>query len=287
MPPRVLIRLYVLWAACQSRASLGAFVFWRAEIEKMANPQLEDGYTRIANEIMEALAKYRIPGEQRQVLDIILRKTYGYGKKWDMISNSQFVKATGMKKGNASRAIKGLIDKNIVIKSDNKHIPSYQFNKNYKKWKVLSKKQPLSKVITGVIKSDNRLLSKVMDTKESITKESITKEKVFMSDSDEIRLSILLFDLMLENNPKTKTPNFNGWAEHIEKLIRIDNRNPEEIEHVIYWTQQDSFEMSNILSTQKLRKRFDQLWLKSNKTDKGSKIFTRNLQAMEEFINDQ
>ena len=46
----------------------------------MANPQKENGYIMIANEIMEALAKYRIPGEQRQCLDVILRKTYGYDR---------------------------------------------------------------------------------------------------------------------------------------------------------------------------------------------------------------
>ena len=38
----------------------------------MANPQTENGYTKIANEIMEALAHIRIPGEAMQVLLVIL-----------------------------------------------------------------------------------------------------------------------------------------------------------------------------------------------------------------------
>lgn len=33
----------------------------------MANPQCENGYTRIANEILEALSKIRIPGEARRL----------------------------------------------------------------------------------------------------------------------------------------------------------------------------------------------------------------------------
>jgi len=143
----------------------------------MVNPQKENGYTAIANEIMDALIKYRIPGEQRQCLDFIIRKTYGYNKKRDMISNSQFVKKTGLKKGNVSRAIKALVDKKLVIKSDNKDIPTYRFNKNYQQWKVLSKKITLSKVITGVIKSDNKPLSKMMDTKDN--KDNITKDSVY------------------------------------------------------------------------------------------------------------
>jgi len=132
-------------------------------------PQLENGYTKIANEIMDALIAYRIPGEERQCLDFIIRKTYGYNKKEDIISNSQFVAATGLKKGNVSRAVKNIVLKNIVIKTDNKNIPTYRFNKNYKTWKVLSKLQPVINMTTAVIKSDNKLLSEVMDTKERKT----------------------------------------------------------------------------------------------------------------------
>ena len=143
-----------------------------------ATPQLSNGFTQIANEIMDALVAYRIPGEERQCLDFILRKTYGYHKKEDIISNSQFVAATGLKKGNVSRAIKNLVLKNIVIKNDNKNIPSYRFNKNYKTWKVLSKLQPVINMTTVVIKSDNKPLSKAMDTKDrKITIQKIKGKK--------------------------------------------------------------------------------------------------------------
>jgi len=90
--------------------------------------------------------------------------------------------------------------------------------------------------------------------------------KTFSENSIEFSLSKLLFSLMLKNNPKAKKPNFQEWAVHIDRAIRFDKRTPEEIERVIKWTQQDDFEMSNILSTQKLRKRFDQLFLRMNST---------------------
>lgn len=45
-------------------------------------------------------------------------------------------------------------------------------------------------------------------------------------------------------------------------MIRIDGRTPDEIRAVIEWTQQDTFWMNNILSTGKLREKFDQLMLK-------------------------
>lgn len=141
----------------------------------MSSPQLENGYTKIANEIMDAIINYRIPGEQMQCLLLIIRKTYGYNKKDDFISNSQFCEATGLKKPNVCRAINGLIDKNIVIKKDNRKIPSYQFNKNYNKWKLLSKKITVIKNDNAVIKNDNDLLSKKIPTKER--KENIQKKE--------------------------------------------------------------------------------------------------------------
>jgi len=84
----------------------------------------------------------------------------------------------------------------------------------------------------------------------------------FVESSDELRLSKLLSSLILKNNPKAKKPNFQTWAKHVDLLIRVDNRTVNEIEEVIRWCQQDDFWRSNILSTKKLREKFDQLWVK-------------------------
>ena len=85
----------------------------------MANPQKENGYTAIANELMEALARTRISGEATQVLCVILRKTYGYQKKEDAISLSQFEEATGIKKPEVVRALAKLQMMNVIGKKAN------------------------------------------------------------------------------------------------------------------------------------------------------------------------
>ncbi len=103
------------------------------------NPQLENGYTRIANEILEALPRLKIPVECWRVLMVIFRKTYGYQKKFDRISLSQFCLATGMKKQNASRALKKLEKIGvIVIRGDDRKPKTYWFNKNYASWNLSS-----------------------------------------------------------------------------------------------------------------------------------------------------
>jgi len=252
-------------------------------------PQIENGYTRIANEFLEALARYRLAGEQMQCFLFILRKTWGFQKKTDAIPLSQFVVGTGLKKPNVCRALSELENKRlIVIKNDNKKAKTYRINKHYSRWKRLSKKITLSKVITTVIKNDNPSLSKMITSKETTSKETASKEK-YSSDSIEVRLASRLYDRIALNNPKFKKPNFQTWAVHVDRMIRIDNRTPDEIEAVIDWCQQDSFWDSNILSTQKLRKQFDRLWIEMQKK-KGlnatSPTMAHNQQAIGQFISE-
>uniref|UniRef100_A0A6M3L0L2 Putative DNA replication initiation protein n=1 Tax=viral metagenome TaxID=1070528 RepID=A0A6M3L0L2_9ZZZZ len=146
----------------------------------MANPQAENGHVDIANEILDALVRTRIPGEARQCLDFILRKTWGWKKKEDFISLSQFAIATGINRKAVHRAITLLSSKKmiVVIKNDDSYINKYRFNKNFEEWEVSSKKMTLSsKKIPSVIKNDERVSSKKVHTKDNITKDTITKDK--------------------------------------------------------------------------------------------------------------
>ena len=54
-------------------------------------------------------------------------------------------------------------------------------------------------------------------------------------------------------------------------MIRSDKRNIHDIKKIIDWCQQDSFWHINILSTAKLREKFDQLTLNMNKQPNNKK----------------
>ena len=109
-----------------------------------------------------------------------------------------------------------------------------------------------------------------VDKEEYIIKEAITKERIketitkenFLSDSIEVRLSELLLSLIKEHNPTHKQPNIQGWAKHIDMMIRIDKRVPDEIKEIIIACQKDNFWYQNILSTKTLRDKYDQLKIK-------------------------
>lgn len=110
----------------------------------MANPQKENGHIRIANEVVNKFCCYRLSGQEWQVLWVILRKTWGWGKKVDKISHSQFAELTGINRRHIWLIIQGLIEKELVFKTITEKgdsvIVSYGIQKNYDKWRVSPKK---------------------------------------------------------------------------------------------------------------------------------------------------
>src|SRR3990167_10432727 len=98
----------------------------------MANVQIEKGYTRIANEALEALVKVRLPPSEKDILFFIIRKTYGYGKKEDRISLTQFEKGTELSRPTVVRALSNLLTRKILVKAG----LLIGFNKDYESWVV-------------------------------------------------------------------------------------------------------------------------------------------------------
>ncbi len=101
-------------------------------IKNMANPQIENGYTKIANELLDALSRTPMRGELWRVIMFVIRKTYGFNKVCDRISLSQFELGTGMDRRNLRRALKEAGVNKTLLKTEN----GYKLNKNYNQWLV-------------------------------------------------------------------------------------------------------------------------------------------------------
>ena len=107
----------------------------------MADVQPENGYTKIANELIEALARAKLNGTQRRILDIIIRSTYGWNKKSHPISLTFIEQGTGIDKTQIKRELKTLIQKQIVkvyVEPDFNNPREIGINKDYDKWGVIS-----------------------------------------------------------------------------------------------------------------------------------------------------
>ena len=229
----------------------------------MASPQCENGYIRFASELWESLCRIRIPGEARQVFDLIARKTYGFNKKEDAISLSQFVLGTTLLKSHICDSINKLKQMNLITEKGNKTANIYSINKDYTSWKPLPKKVTLPKKVMAITEKGNESLPKKVHTIDNIQKTLLQKTiKTYCPNSKEFVLSELLLSKILARRPTYKKPNLQNWCNNIEKMVRIDKRDPVEIEKVIRWCQSDIFWQNNILSTSKLREQYDKLALK-------------------------
>lgn len=107
----------------------------------MASPQKENGYTAIANEIIEALARTRIPGEARQVLDVVIRLTYGWNRKYRRITYPEFTRRTNLNKGNVRRSLIKLTRHCLIERCEQ----GYCFQKDYEKWRPFPRKGVVNK----------------------------------------------------------------------------------------------------------------------------------------------
>lgn len=98
------------------------------------SPQLEDGHTRIANELLDAIIRFDFSKRQYKVMLAILRKTYGYGKKSDDISSVQIANLTGLDDANVRKTLKELVSLNAVSKQPGQHGQVVAIQKNYGRW---------------------------------------------------------------------------------------------------------------------------------------------------------
>lgn len=101
----------------------------------MSSIQLENGYTRIANKILEEMAKIKLSPTQYRLLFVIWRFTYGFNRKEHKISLAFLSEATGCDLRQIQRELKKLEERRLIfqkIKSGSSRRIS--FNKNYNEW---------------------------------------------------------------------------------------------------------------------------------------------------------
>lgn len=101
----------------------------------MANPKLEDGYIRIANELYQALFKVNLNGSELRIVHFILYQTYGYNKKTRKLSASYISDGTGIPLKTVRRCLKTLVEYNVLIsRGIDTSTKMFGINKNYEKW---------------------------------------------------------------------------------------------------------------------------------------------------------
>lgn len=146
--------------------------------------ELEDGYTRLANALYDELIGADLTKNQSKVAHAICRKTYGFGKKLDRISDSQLAQLTRLPRQKVNKAKNELIAMKVILREGSQIGP----NKNITEWNIegchYSGDNVTALVTIDVTKTVTRL-----SPKQSHTKETITKEKKENTQTHEVGLS--------------------------------------------------------------------------------------------------
>lgn len=149
----------------------------------MANPSLKNGFLKIATELVEQFGKTSISGSEWRILWVIWRKTWGWvdtenkdrKKDWDQIALSQFEKETGMKHSNVFQAVKSLVVKRLLMRSEK----GFRFNQDYTQWIVDKRKPPVVKRLPKkVVKTLPNPVVKPLHTIDKRKKEINTGKKL-------------------------------------------------------------------------------------------------------------
>lgn len=144
-------------------------------------PELANGFTRIANTVLENLATVRLNGREWNVLMVIFRYTYGWHRKEARISLGQFAASTGLLPKVVSGIIQSLEGKGIICVGRENRTRTYSFQKYLTRWQAEVRAKPYRMAEAIPVNGDN---SHVPENGDSIVPENM--DKVIHENGDKV-----------------------------------------------------------------------------------------------------
>lgn len=148
-------------------------------LQELRVADLDDGFTRIANELLEAVMHAGLSQHQLLVFMAVMRKTYGFNKKSDWVSNEQISVLTGILPHKCSAAKSTLVKRGILTQTGR----VIGINKAVSEWSSLpvkgTEKRPYLKKVTlpesgkkSLPESGNAYYPNQVNTKDKHTKDN-------------------------------------------------------------------------------------------------------------------
>jgi phage replication O-like protein O len=250
----------------------------------MASPQTKNGYTKVANEILEHIMKTDLNGTQFRIVTAIWRFTYGFNRKEHELSLTFLSEALNTRKSHVDKELTALIDRKIVsvVGVGSRRGRLLRFNKNYDEWQDRPTDvghQPSStNSRTSSSCNSSTIPSYNCSTKKEKIKENNKKNtrqpKTYDEDSSFYKMALYFFDKVsvVANEAGVqhliKKVNLQKWADEFRKLIEIDEVDKRLAKEVMDWVTQDDFWKTNVLSAKKLREKFGELAIKMKNSQK-------------------
>ncbi|MET3507059.1 replication protein [Halalkalibacter oceani] len=225
----------------------------------MANPQLERGHTRIANEILDCIMQLPLNGTQFRLVMAVWRHTYGFQRKEHVLSTSYLGKKIGAHKNQVKREIAVLIAMRILsAKTGPRNTRIIGFNKNYEEWL----RDPEEGEKAAAPKKEGKPVSK--------------KPKKYDEDNTYYKMAAHFWKLVTAVAKDagvehlTRKANLQSWADDFRKLVELDGVDDKKlISDVMRWTTSHTFWRTNVLSAKKFREKFAELAIKMKAEEQG------------------
>ncbi|MGL5038837.1 MAG: replication protein [Aeromonas sp.] len=87
----------------------------QSTVQEVRVADLDNGYTRLANELLDALIGADLTKNQYKVALAVVRKTYGFNKPYDRVSDGQLSELTGMPRQKVNKAKNELLHKRVLL----------------------------------------------------------------------------------------------------------------------------------------------------------------------------
>lgn len=247
-------------------------------------PRLKDGYTRIANAILEEIGRHRLNGTQRAIIDQIWRYSYGFNRKEAELSLSFIATALGKTKSHIDRELNTLIERKIIrVNGTSFRGRTLEFNKHFAEWTDEPKPAP---------KPPQKPKAKA-ETEPADNKPAKNTKPVYAADSPYYLMAVYLHTKIKEmaedigfNHASIAKVDLQKWANDFRLLWERDGvQDKHLIKDVIDWVMEDEFWRTNILSAGKLRKQFSRLVLAMKGRKQGGKT-NRQMSQNERLIRE-
>jgi phage replication O-like protein O len=155
-------------------------------------PQTEDGFTRIANELLQAIIINGFTSRQLNVIFAIIRCTYGFNKKSDAVSGYQIAKMTNIDRSHISKTINELVKMNVITRlktgreSHGIFVNEIAINKYYDTWLTVAKKATVAK-IAPMPKSSTTVTKLATVTVAELAKPPLPKQPTHKDNTKDIK----------------------------------------------------------------------------------------------------
>jgi DnaD/phage-associated family protein len=180
----------------------------------MANPQ-PDQFTKLSNELYEAIMKTDFSKRQRNILDLVIRCSYGCRKKAAILRPSDF-EAVGVLRGHIKKELDYLIMANVLrIEGE-----VYTLNKDYETWRVSIIKtfsdEKLQKILSRNLQQNVTetvtLVTEMVTESDEANEETVTEivTKVTETVTDSLKESVASSDESYQNSNSTVTKTVTG-----------------------------------------------------------------------------